>query len=199
MNFGVPNQRTAKKVEKYPDTAVMTLSVYGGKGTSRAMMLNKKAVELLGLPEEGAVVAFGFDVDEAGNCTGVYLMNGNQSQIPETIKIRVTKGNPRKISEKRTYEYLSEKAFQLDNSIENEFTLESLPTVGEITRFKLNLMKDGIDELSTNESVNESINESESKEEDVTAVFDTEEDTTGISQGFNPSFQDEKPSFQVEE
>lgn len=165
MNFGVPSQRATKKAEKYPNQAVLTVGIDGGKGTSRAMSLNSKAVEALGLPEEGAVVAFGFDVvpagqENAGDCTASYIMNGNQEGIPDAIKMRVTKGNPRKISEKRTYEYLSKKAFTLNNSVENEFLLEKVAgEEGSIATFKLSLMGAETVEETINETATDLAND----------------------------------------
>ena len=117
MKFGIPNQRPKRKPELYPDTPVLTIGIDGGKGTSRAMILNSKAVETLGLGDEDATVLFGF---EEGR---VFITNGNQDDVPEEHRIRVTKGNPRKISEKRTYTYISEKVFNLDNSVENHLVL----------------------------------------------------------------------------
>lgn len=119
MKFGVPSQRAKRKVELFPETPVLTIGVDGGKGTSRVMTLNTKAVEALGLGEN-ATVAFGFEEKQ------VFITNGAQEEIPEEHQIRVTKGNPRKISEKRTYTYISEKMFELDNSVENYLELQEV-------------------------------------------------------------------------
>lgn len=141
MNFGVPTQRIVRKVEKYPNTAVLTLSAHKGKGTSSSMVLNKKAVETLGLPDNNATVAFSFDVDEAGNCNGVKLLNGSQPGIPDEYKVKVTKNSPRKISEKRTYLYIASKAFDLDITVDNEFKLMAVATdENSLTSFELVLM-----------------------------------------------------------
>lgn len=114
MNFGVPNQKQ-KKEEKYPNLAVATVLIDGGKGTSRAISFNKKACELLKLDEE-AKIAFSFDKK-------VLVMNADQSAVPDAYGIKVTKNAPRRISEKKTYQFMS-KMLGLDNTIENEFTLE---------------------------------------------------------------------------
>lgn len=132
MNFGVPSQRRKGKAEKFPGKPVLTLGIDGGVGTSRKMFLNKAAVERLGLPDEGAVIAFTFDMNETKTeCIGVNICNANNANIPDYAKIRVTKNNPRSISEKKTYEYISTKAFQLDNSVENHFQLFDSPVITE--------------------------------------------------------------------
>ena len=143
MKFGVPNQRPARKVELFPNTPVLTIEIDGGKGTSRAMTLNSKAVEMLGLGENNATIAFAFEDKQ------VFITNGNQESIPDEYKIRVTKGNPRKISEKRTYTYLSEKIFELDNSVANHLELVKVenPEAVEFNAFELTQMS-GSDELT---------------------------------------------------
>lgn len=130
MQFGIPTQRRTTKEEKFPGTPVLTIGIDGGKGTSKSMYLNNTAVETLGLSKEGATIAFAFELSEnKQDCVSVGITNGNHTAIPDHTRIKVTKGNPRKVSEKRTYEYLSSKAFTLDNSIENHFELQ--PTIAE--------------------------------------------------------------------
>ena len=82
------------------------------------MYLNSKTEELLGLGKQ-ASVAFSFD-------KGIFIANANQDSIPDDYAIKVTKGEPRKVSDKRTYEYIS-KVLGLDNSIENHFKLTASP------------------------------------------------------------------------
>ena len=122
MKFGIPNQRK-KRVEKYPENAILTLAVDGGKGTSRAMFINTKGETLLGLSDTSNV-AFSF----AEDTNDVYILNAKQPGVPEEFGIRVTKALPRKVSDKRTYEYIS-KILELDNTIENHFEL--VPHIGE--------------------------------------------------------------------
>lgn len=132
MNFGVPSQRRKGKQERFPNKPVLTLGISGGAGTSRKMFLNKSAVETLGLPEEGAVVAFSFELnEEKTECLSVSIANGNNDNVPDYARIRVTKSNPRSISQKKTYEYISGKAFQLDNSVENHFHLTTSSVIQE--------------------------------------------------------------------
>lgn len=138
MNFGVPNQRRKKKEELFPTRPVLTINAMKGTGTARSMTLNTKATELLNLPEEGAVATFSFDVnDQTQECENSYIVNANHDNIPDFAKIRVTKGAPRKMSEKRTYEYISEKAFKLDNNVDNHFEIEFSHELEGIKYFKI--------------------------------------------------------------
>lgn len=117
MNFGVPNQRrSSTKVEKYPNIPVATL-VIAEKGKARSILLNEKAVEMLNLPDEDAQVAFSFD-------NGITILNADQDNIPEEIKINVTKASPRRFSDKKTYEYII-KSLDLSDEVENEFNLHA--------------------------------------------------------------------------
>lgn len=130
MIFGVPSQRK-KKEEKYPNTAVATLSPYRGKGTSRTIALNEKAVEVLGLPEEGARVAFSFT-------DGIFILNADQQGVPSVYALRVGKTNS-SVSDKKTYEYISTQ-LNLNNSVENEFSLEQSTTEAGLTVFEFKAM-----------------------------------------------------------
>lgn len=134
LNFGVPKKNRKKRVEKYPDTAVMTLGIAGDKGTARKMYLNKKACEMLDLDEKKAEVAFVFDTDFNAIC------NADHKDVPEKVAIRVTKNYPRRISDKSTYSYLI-KTLELDDSVENELFLYPLATDngGGITLYELSL------------------------------------------------------------
>ena len=114
-NFGVPSSKRSTKVEKY-STPVAT-TVIAEEKKARSIMFNEAAVNALGLGEE-AKVAFSFE-------NGIFVFNGDDPNIPEEVKINVTKLEPRKISDKRTYEYLL-KSLELTDAQENEFDL--IPT-----------------------------------------------------------------------
>ena len=58
MNFGIPSQRKVKQ-EAYPNNAIVTIGVDGGKGKSRQLTLNKRACELLKITD-GSRLAFAF-------------------------------------------------------------------------------------------------------------------------------------------
>lgn len=127
MNFGVPS-KNKKKEEKYPNLAVFTLAIEGPKGTAKTMSFNTKACELLGLAENKAAIAFSFENKI------VNVMNAAQVGIPDEYAINVTKTEPRRISDKRTYEYIAE-VLSLDTSIENEFLLDNKSEKNGITFF----------------------------------------------------------------
>ena len=131
MNFGVPSQKR-QKVEKYPNDAVMTIVGYTGqKGAGRKIEFNSTASEKLGFTDDKAEVAFSFD-------GGLFVANANQQGIPSEHAIKVTKNSPRKISDKRTYEYII-KTQGLDETLDNEYFLSQTIQNG-ITLFKATLV-----------------------------------------------------------
>lgn len=165
MQFGIPTQRRTTKEEKFPGTPVLTIGIDGGKGTSKSMYLNNTAVETLGLSKEGATIAFAFELSEnKQDCVSVGITNGNHTAIPDHTRIKVTKGNPRKVSEKRTYEYLSSKAFALDNSIENHFELQASSINEEGAPVVFTLVPYGQTETKTESVEEETINASANDE-----------------------------------
>lgn len=170
MNFGVPSKKNRKE-EKYPLIPVMTVGIDGGKGTSRTITFNAKAVEILELDEKKATVAFSFD-------DGILVMNGEQPQIPNDYKILVTKVLPRRISHKKTYSFIS-KSLNLDNTIENEFKIERVEKVdGEPTVFKAIL-----DAVTT---VSEDLNLEKNDTEDVDFNLDNEiQNQNPVAQSFS--------------
>ena len=98
MNFGVPSQRKVK-VEKYPNNAIVTIGVDGGKGKSRQLTFNKRAAELLNITDDSRI-AFAFDGNKFA------IANTDQNGIDAKDGIRVTKSKPRKVSDKKTYNYI---------------------------------------------------------------------------------------------
>ena len=115
MNFGVPSQRV-KKEEAFPSNAILTVGIDGGKGTSRTMSFNKIASEMLGLGDKSKVA---FSFDPAGE---VFIVNTDTVIAAAPNGIRVTKGIPRKVSCKKTYNYLV-KSHHLDTDVENHYEL----------------------------------------------------------------------------
>jgi len=116
MNFGVPSQRV-KREEEFPNNAILTIGIDGGKGTSRQMSFNKLASDVLRLDDKSQV-AFSFNPD---TCEA-YLVNTDIVKAAASNGIRVTKGTPRKISHKKTYNYFT-KLQSIDTSVENHFEL----------------------------------------------------------------------------
>ena len=150
MEFGVPNQRK-KKEEKYPNEGVLTFCKLGKKGSGRKIEFNTKAAELLGLDDKDAYVVFSFS-------NGISIGNGEQAGIPKEHRIKVTKNTPRRISDKRTYEYIV-KLEDLDTDNDNEYVLASRLDDGGITMFSLvpygkHIITTQVSQAPTDESVN---------------------------------------------
>lgn len=101
LNFGIPTQRTVK-VEKYPDTPVLTIhATPEAQGKGYKFNLNPKACELLNLDFENDVfVSFAF-VDD-----NVYIANtsGNDN-VADKAKYRVGKTNT-SFSNKPVHQYI---------------------------------------------------------------------------------------------
>jgi hypothetical protein len=116
MNFGVPSQRKVKQ-EAYPDNAIITMGVDGGKGKSRQLTFNKRASELLSINDKSRI-AFAFSPEG-----GVAIANTDQNGIDPSAGIRVTKSKPRKVSDKKTYDYIK-KILDLDTSVETLFEVQ---------------------------------------------------------------------------
>lgn len=114
LKFGVPTQARAKKEEKYPNEAVVTMLEWKGKGTAKKFEFNKKAEELLGFTEDSAV-AISFMEGK------IYLVKATGEE-EETYKL--TKNSPRSFSNSKVYEYF-QKFKNLDVSKDNEFLLKT--------------------------------------------------------------------------
>lgn len=131
LNFGVPSQRKVRE-EKHPEKPVLTLDAIEGDGVGKArrIILNTYATRMMGINEKASGnVAFVFD-DSDINDVKVFIGNGDQQGVPDEHKIRVSKIMPKRISDKRTYEYIT-KVFNLDNSVESELQLgEKIETNG---------------------------------------------------------------------
>jgi hypothetical protein len=112
LKFGVPTQARAKKEEKFPENAVVTMLEWKGKGTAKKFEFNKKAEELLGFEEESSIAISFME----GN---IYLV---KAMGTEDESYKLTKGSPRSFSNARVYEYF-EKFKTLDVSKDNEFEL----------------------------------------------------------------------------
>jgi len=133
MEFGVPNQRrTTAKVEQFPNTAVMTLCEAGGKGTSRKISFNRKAIETLGLPETNPMVAFSFPTGEVPR-----VLNADQANVPNEYGIKVTKAGT--ISHKRTFDYITS-TNGLTNDVEHNFELTAEADSNGVVNFSFSLM-----------------------------------------------------------
>lgn len=114
LKFGVPSQR-ARKTEKYPETAVVTMLAYKGKGTSKKFEFNKKAEEVLGLTE-GACIAVSYNEGK------VLFVNATGQDI-ESYKL--TKNSPKTFSNAKVHDY-TKTFLGVDDSVDNEFKLEDI-------------------------------------------------------------------------
>lgn len=118
LKFGVPTKTRAKREEKYPNTPVVVMHAWGGKGTSKKFELNAKASEVLGVIEDGDhALAISFSEGK------IYVVKASGSE-DETYKL--TKGTPRSFSNSRVYDYF-QKFLSLDNTNDNEFVLDRVP------------------------------------------------------------------------
>lgn len=119
ITFGVPVKKRTKKepvVEKYPDTAVLTMNAKPTKGGGCKFVLNPKALELL-------------DLDlNTKPCVSIAVTLEGDDYIPRlavTTGIDVDQYIVRKnssFSDKKMHEYLTKK-LKLDDTVENEFEI----------------------------------------------------------------------------
>lgn len=99
MQFGVPSKRK-KKVEKYPNTPVITLPGISGKGKSRRLEFNNEAFRALGLQfKESNEIAFSL---EPTDLSENLILNANKFSSGANLK--VTKQGA--VSNKKHYDEL---------------------------------------------------------------------------------------------
>lgn len=156
--FGVSN--TPVSTEKYPNTPVLLIEASKQGGKSRRIIFNKKASEILGL-EMGFVqqIVFGFvqgdTVGLIANATDLPSETLNELQTYRTSKNKVTSENPlnrgKGISSTTLTKEISE-YFDLDSSVENEFSLNTFESEG-IESFSMELITGELTE-STDEVEN---------------------------------------------
>lgn len=173
LKFGIPKKRVSREeVDLFPNRAVMTILPYQGKGTARKFILNKKALETLGLEcngEEYVSIA----TDETGK---VYLANttsalDNTNVIDESDNFRVTKAGT--FSNAKAYKFFIEK-FGLDQDLESHLELSYVENMEGVIVCELAILEEVNIEVESNES-----NETESEQS-----FDmiSEEEVTATSQ-----------------
>lgn len=128
MNFGVPNLRAVKQVEKYSTLGVITLEPTGHK-KGRKFVFNKKALEMLGLSirqfadakleqVEGASIAFSFDMET--------IMIANTTGLTNIKEVLLTKEGS--ITNKDYYEYIK-RLLNKEESDEVELFMEETSNV----------------------------------------------------------------------
>lgn len=134
MEFGVPSKKRVK-IEKHPDTAVLTLLPFEGENTSRKIEFNPKAYEVMGLtPDELNMVAFSFN---RSDYTQNAIVNANAFNSEASLKI----SKNGKLSNKAHYEELKSR-YGVSMEEELELTLvDSGNRYGEEIVFSLVTLK----------------------------------------------------------
>jgi len=140
LNFGIPTSRTVK-VEKYPNTPVLTINATPEEqGKGYRFNLNPKSCELLNLNFENDVfVSFAF-VDD-----NVYIANTSHNDtVADKAKYRVGKTN-NSFSNKPVHEYIKKHGLLGFNGEELEVRL-----VADQGAFKLVNLVDNTEETVAN-------------------------------------------------
>lgn len=166
---------TAQSNNKYPDQAVLTVEAEKEAGRSRRITFNAKAGEALGL--EGGFtqeIVFGHAVNENGE--NIVLI-ANASLIPDQEEMTTYRTSKNKV----TFEDSKERGkaissstisnqiadfLSLDNTVANEFVLESLDNDG-FDSFVLKLILTGEEDLVAPEDTIEETVESNHSEDNI--------------------------------
>ena len=123
ITFGIPKRRIERKEELFPDTPVITMKAWEGKGFNKKFEFNSKALDLLDINLGMDSVNFAFNDDLAF----IAKQNGEDAIV-------VAKN--RTISNKGFYDYISN-MYRLDNSKDNYMELVNPIQIGDITAYML--------------------------------------------------------------
>lgn len=123
IRFGVPKREITAKKEMFPETAVITMLPWEGKGYNKKFEMNTKAVEMLGINAGEDSVSFAFD---DGDTFIAKVVNDDSVLV----------GKNKAFSNKSYYDYII-KTYKLDNTKENYLELVEKIELPEITIFKL--------------------------------------------------------------
>lgn len=144
FNFigGVPKTQN-RKVELYPDTAVMTVSYTGEKGAGRKFSFNTKATELLSL-EENSAIAFDFNAKAIAN-------------VDFESAFTVSKNKPYSFNDRKLFEYFvkNESANETGNT---EYVLSAVDDIKVATFSLMKYYKDEVEVDVVEESEAEMVN-----------------------------------------
>lgn len=162
MLFGVPNRKiVAVEKEQFPNNAIITLLPFKGKGTSRSIGFNKKAIEILGLSFENAEVpaqvSFSFDT------INHKIFVANTTGLTGVAEVKVAKTSM-SASDKKYFEAIRA---HFESPAEETLLLEAKFSGEEFNDFpllELNLYSEAIE--NTTEHVSEEV---EAKVEDLSA------------------------------
>ena len=128
IQFGIPKQRTTRP-ELFPDTPVVTMQEWEGKGYNKRFVFNKKAVEVMNLEPGLSRINFAFD----GDIAYIAKQPGEDS---------VLVGKNLSISNKNFYDYIA-KIYNLDSSVDNHLELADKLELGDIKAYLLKVINEG--------------------------------------------------------
>lgn len=123
IRFGVPKREIIAKKEMFPETAVITMLPWEGKGYNKKFEMNTKAMEMLGINGGADSVSFAFD---KGDAFIAKVVNDDSVLV----------GKNKAFSNKSYYDYITA-IYGLDSSKENYLAIVEKIELPEITVFKL--------------------------------------------------------------
>lgn len=135
IEFGVPTRQINKKEELFPETPVITMKKWEGKGHNCMFSFNPKALETLGITPGINSINFAFDGEEAA-----YIgKNSDEGSLLVAKNMNV--------SNKKTYEYIC-KIYGLENSKDNHLEITDSVDLGAITVYKLQVITPIVEEVT---------------------------------------------------
>lgn len=127
IRFGLPKKEVVNK-EKF-NVPVLTMEHVEDKGFNRRFVLNKKAIELLGIEPGVSYVAFAFDGE-------------NTSYLANTVEEdSILVGKNMAFSNKKHYEYIA-KIYKLQSNVDNNFELIDPIQLGDVTIYRMKLIQE---------------------------------------------------------
>ena len=125
IQFGIPKRVINKKEEMFPDTPVVTMLAWEGKGYNKKFGFNQSAIELLELIPGINSVNFAFD-DETFTA---YIGKDNGEGAKSVAKNS-------SMSDKKLYDYIA-KHYELDERQDNYMELTGGTDLGTTVVYKL--------------------------------------------------------------
>lgn len=123
ITFGIPKREINKKTELFPNTPVVTMLPWEGKGFGKKFQFNNAALEELNVIPGVSRVLFAFDEEDS------YIAKN-------TTEDSLLVGKNMAFSNKNFYDFLT-KRHSLDNSIANHFELTGKVDIGGIDVYML--------------------------------------------------------------
>lgn len=163
IKFGIPNKRNTSKakVEKYPETPVLTIMARPEKGGSYKFGLNSKAIEFMGIQcgKEGDSVSFAYDEET------VYLGVTTNEDLPAKVKRRVYDNKTFDAADH--FNYIRDLK-QLDQDAEIEFKLTAHTLENGIVVYRLDPIEAEVEEETSE------IETDENEEDDLREALESE-------------------------